>query len=365
MDTHDRSRIEHLDGLRGIAILLVVLFHAYARWPALVPYGGEFKDVAVAKYGWLGVELFFMISGFVIYMTLEKCDSFRSFALKRWLRLFPAMLLVSLLIFASAALFPERPAGRPVLSDLVPGLLLVEPSWIAALVHHRQGVLEGSYWSLFVEVKFYVLFGALYFACSRRIAKLGLLAAFLASIAAAEASRHLANVPWLHVADRIINDELSFTYAGWFLVGVLTYELRRGPSAWGLCVTLGTGVLAALYGAIDHPHDLTSLVGLVLVALFVGASHSSGLRRLLSTRALLFIGFISYPLYLLHENFMVATLVKLGKAAPQVPGVLLPIVPFAMACAIAFVIARYLEPALRRLLLASIGRLRRTPLPTT
>ena len=91
---HAAHRIAFLDGLRGIAILLVVFYHAYTRWSDIVPYGARYAHFPVAQLGWLGVELFFMISGFVIYMTLEKCRSFGEFLYRRWLRLFPAMLLV-------------------------------------------------------------------------------------------------------------------------------------------------------------------------------------------------------------------------------------------------------------------------------
>ena len=66
-----KNRIEYLDGMRGGAIILVFLFHAFARWPTIVPYRNVYADISCVKYGWLGVELFFMISGFVIFMTVS------------------------------------------------------------------------------------------------------------------------------------------------------------------------------------------------------------------------------------------------------------------------------------------------------
>ena len=53
------NRIQFLDGLRGIAILLVICFHSYTRWPKFVPYGHQFSDFYLFKYGYLGVQLFF------------------------------------------------------------------------------------------------------------------------------------------------------------------------------------------------------------------------------------------------------------------------------------------------------------------
>jgi len=54
------SRVDYLDGLRGLAILLVIGFHAYSAYPTIVPYGDQYLDVPIFKYGWLGVELFFL-----------------------------------------------------------------------------------------------------------------------------------------------------------------------------------------------------------------------------------------------------------------------------------------------------------------
>ena len=72
-------RIDFLDGLRGVAIILVILYHAYARWPTFVPYETTFGNILFFKYGYLGVQLFFLISGFVILLSLDNCKSFKNF----------------------------------------------------------------------------------------------------------------------------------------------------------------------------------------------------------------------------------------------------------------------------------------------
>ena len=90
-------RIKHIDGLRGIAILVVVFFHAYSRWTNLIESQKESFLESFFQYGFYGVHLFFIISGFVIIMSLERSEKFFNFLYKRWLRIFPAMLAVSLL----------------------------------------------------------------------------------------------------------------------------------------------------------------------------------------------------------------------------------------------------------------------------
>ena len=116
-----------------MAIILVILFHAFGRWPDLVPYGEYYAQLSIVQYGWVGVELFFIISGFVIFMTLDKSENYFSFIYKRWLRLFPAMLIVSIFIFLTAPFFYERPAGQPTLLSLLPGLIFTNPSPISKI----------------------------------------------------------------------------------------------------------------------------------------------------------------------------------------------------------------------------------------
>ncbi|MDR0605205.1 MAG: acyltransferase family protein [Bacteroidales bacterium] len=130
-----KNRIAFLDGFRGVAILLVLMFHAYSRYPGIVPFLTE-------KYGWFplfrhgdwGVQLFFLLSGFVILMTLEKTELFFHFIYKRWLRLFPAMLIVTIIIFLTANLLYERPSGKPTLLSIMPGLTFIDPSLIGYLL---------------------------------------------------------------------------------------------------------------------------------------------------------------------------------------------------------------------------------------
>ena len=166
-----QTRIEFIDGLRGVAIIVVILYHAFVRWPELYIYGNRFVGNPVFDTKIAGVNLFFIISGFVILMTLRKCRGFLDFITRRWYRLFPAMLVCSILVLATSGLFPERPSGAIGFFDLLPGLTF---SGDGAGTHHLwdplagyMGVditsVEGAFWSLYVEARFYIVFGATYF----------------------------------------------------------------------------------------------------------------------------------------------------------------------------------------------------------
>ena len=349
-----RRRLAFLDGLRGIAILVVMLFHSYSRWPDLVPYHDRFAQTPIFSYGWLGVDLFFLISGFVIFMTLEKCDGFRDFISRRWLRLFPAMLICSLAVFVSVGLFPERPAGAVIWRDLLPGLTFIEPSWWGLLLGSPQGVLEGAFWSLFVEVKFYFIAGLLYFAIGGRRMVAVLTGLFLCAAAASRLQHAFPGMP-LRIP-LLILQAASAGQFGWFAAGALYYRYfhERRLSLFGLACAVALAAAVATGGL--RPGQTAAAV--IVVMLFAAAVSLPSLQKILSWRLLLYLGFVSYPLYLLHENMMVAMIVKMGSAAPWVPAILMPLPPILAVIAAASLIAIYIEPWLRRCLHPAYRKMR-------
>ena len=173
------DRVKYLDGHRGLAILLVFLFHAYSRWVERVPYGDEYSKVWLFEYGFLGVQLFFIISGFVILMSLEKCSGARDFLTRRWLRLFPAMFICSILIYITSPLLTDRPSGQPELASLLPGLSFIDFNIWKVIFGYPEKQLEGVFWSLYVEFKFYIFAAIIYFSKGRNALVLSLVLAFI------------------------------------------------------------------------------------------------------------------------------------------------------------------------------------------
>ena len=335
------NRIGHIDGLRGIAIISVLFYHAYARWPALIhlPYGDTFAPLF--GWGYLGVELFFIISGFVIFMSLDKCQGFGQFLYKRWLRLFPAMAIATLLIFATAFVVP-RPDGTPTLAQVVPGLTFIDYRWTAYL-GGPTAPIEWPFWSLFAEMKFYVFAGLAYFTIGRRWAIAGLLGGFFGywlcgplSLEGPQYAAYLYDMP----------------YWAWFACGALFYEWKREERAWLFVAALVVGAVASaspVPGAFSIPNlQWFPFIGLPLVLLFAGGLIFEPVQRVLASRALLFFGAISYPLYLIHEQALIGITAKLGHGLSGGWTGALPFVPAAGLIAISWVIARYGETPLKR-----------------
>jgi len=152
--TRTRQKIPQLDAVRGIAIL-VVIFHNYSsQLPSLVLQ-------SLLRYGWMGVDLFFVLSGFLITGLL--CDTkqsagyFKNFYARRFLRIWPLYYAVLFLMFVVIPLL------RPSVGSMV--VARSSPWWAYPLflqnflVHHPSGAAGplGVTWSLAVEEQFYVV----------------------------------------------------------------------------------------------------------------------------------------------------------------------------------------------------------------
>jgi peptidoglycan/LPS O-acetylase OafA/YrhL len=226
---------------------------------------------------------------------------------------------------------PERPNGGDVVfRDLIPGLTFIGPSFWEKVLGSPQGMLEVAFWSLFVEVKFYLIFGAAFFIFGVKRAIMGLIVLY---------GLYLMKVPFMTC--------LAAEHMGWFASGALFYLYFKTAkkSYWWLGLIVGF-VCAT---------DLASRSGLYIVTFFAMLLRSDRMKSLASLRPLLFLGFISYPLYLIHENMMVAMIIKLGRWIPQLPGFLVPIVPMAILAGIAWLVAKYLEPKLRDAIRYGVG----------
>lgn len=329
-------RIYFLDGLRGVAILLVICFHAYARWPKNLPYSDHFADFPIFKYGYLGVQLFFLISGFVILMSLEKSKKFSKFIYKRWLRLFPSMLIATFLIYMTANFFYERPAGLPKLISVLPGLFFIEPSWIKIITGINIELLEGAFWSLFVEFKFYVIFGLLYFFTGKKKAIVGIFSMFLLSMIAGK----------LRINELIyFSDLFSFEFFCWFASGALSYlyfiEKKK--------IYIMLSVIVCSLEIFKYRNDFHEIIFLVILSgTFFLPVYFEKIRFLFKNSLVQFFGLVSYPLYLIHENAMVSMICKINKNSDTIPHILLPIIPMIILSVISYFIVKIVEPFVTR-----------------
>lgn len=342
----ERGRIPYLDGLRGVAISLVVGWHFFgSTYTAWLPYGTDYADISLVRFGWMGVELFFLISGFVIFMTIEKCANFADFMIRRWHRLFPAILIATALIVVANYVFdlpgPYWPAPA---RNIIPGLTLLPANMWAAFLRAPVESLDGVFWTLYTEVAFYAVFGALYFWLGWKRAIVGLLLLCVVT-RAAQISLPGHHAPGVLKHGLDVLEWFKIQYFGWFAAGALFFRARQDNSDRLLLGAIATGLFSA---ALFHLPDGIQLIGRALLATIVLAFSAVQklpvAQRVLSTRLPLFIGAISYPLYLVHNRLGLGLLAYFAKTAPAVLGAALAALAIGAIVALAWLITAYAEP---------------------
>lgn len=303
-----------LDALRGIAAMAVVIYHLVYRYHEL--YGHQGLAVYWSYFGQYGVQLFFMISGFVIYWTLERIDRPIEFVISRFSRLYPVFWVAVIVTFGVTTLIqlPDRTV------DIATALhnLLMFHEYFA--VDHVDGV----YWTLTLELTFYAWVFVLLLCRQKHWSS-----AMLLTLVAANLMLHqLSDVPrWLSL--------LTLDgYAHFFLFGVALYDWQqrrnRKLAVFAIAVAVGISLMASTV--------VISAIYLLLMLLFF--TTLKGYLPLIGHPVLVWLGAISYSLYLIHQNVGYALLYQLQDTLPSWMAVILSI---AVVTALAYGLNRFVE----------------------
>ena len=313
-------RLQELDALRGLAALGVLFCHFASTCHRLSILPCDFR------YGAYGPHLFFMISGFVILMTLTRTEHAADFIVSRFSRLYPVYWAC---IAVTLAVFCAFPSGEPLPTSKE---VCINLSMLQSWIHVPD--LQVSYWTLGVELRFYFIMFLIYLTGRIRsiepfvLVWLGLIVVY--RLAAALGRSSLSPVKVAFIAN----------FAHLFAAGILFYQLKMVGHHWSrhalLAVCLALQVAA---GSWESVAMVTSFF--VLFYLFV-------FNRLgwIAVRPMVYLGAISYSLYLIHGC--------IGEACiPRLPGLwgwpaLTMAVPLLLSLAAAALITHGVEqPALR------------------
>lgn len=287
-----RVRFPELDLLRFVAACAVMLFHYTFRGPADGAWNASFPLLdQVSRYGYLGVQVFFILSGFVILLTAYEKNAV-GFGIARFVRLYPAywicVTLTTLVIVIAGG--PRHISLRQYLANLT-------------MIHGYFGITDvsGVYWTLAVELKFYFLiFLVLVFRMVHRLSYL--LGAWLC----------VSILLSLKAPHGIANFFLFPEWSSYFIAGSMLFLIhRQGVSAYKLALVSGCYAVSIAYaigflplgaGALESGTSKPVLVGLITVfyLVFIGIA----LRKRSPTTADRFyaIGLLTYPLYLIHQD---------------------------------------------------------------
>lgn len=292
-DRTNPSRVPALDLLRLAAVAAVIVYH-FGFWG---PTSHGVTQVAlpglapIAQYGFLGVPVFFAISGFVIAYSAEGRTPI-GFAIARFSRIYPTFILCMTLTFAATLLFG---AGH---FQVTPAQWFANLFVAAPLV--GQPYVDTSYWSLVIEIVFYGWVTA--------FMALGLFPRRIDAIIVVWLAVTFANE--LTIDAPIFEKLFMADDSGFFAVGLLIYQHYRGrrdARLWGLsALALGTAVFQAAHKLERlgvHPHSSFDprIVAAICVVSLGAVFLATRIRSVpLPAATVLAAGGITYPLYLLH-----------------------------------------------------------------
>ncbi len=298
------DRLYELDGLRLVAALCVVVFH----YAFSAPVGGTstvaFPELeGVARYGYLGVDLFFLISGFVVLMSAWGRTP-RAFAVSRIARLYPAYWVG---IAATTLVTVTLGAG---IFDVSLTQVLVNLTMFQAVADVPN--VDVVYWTLWTEMRFYFLIGLLTLIGMTRTRVMIMMWSWLALTALVQAGL----LPG--IADLVVQSEFSH----YFIAGMALFLLYKYGLDWQVAVIVPLCLGNAVYRAIGYADSVgrrykveydSVVIAVVVVVIFLIMTLIA-LRVLgrLARPWLATAGALTYPLYLLHAHIGVILINRIG-----------------------------------------------------
>jgi len=306
------NRLRQLDGLRGCAILLVLVWHYFVCQIKVRPDTFLSTSKLWLSFTWSGVDLFFVLSGFLITGILidnaNATNYFRTFYIRRACRILPIYFVMLLLFITAVWAFRQQADRFPwLLKDTIPAwahATFTQNIFMALTEKWGAAYALGPTWSLAVEEQFYLVLPLIVFFMPRRtlpvlLVALIILAPMLRATTASTMQRYVL-APWR--ADALMTGALL----AWCVrqPAILQFFVAQRRSFYlifgGLVVStvLIGGRGARPGGPVDHL-VFAATYGVLLVLAYVDAEGF--LARVLRCRFLVWFGTLSYGIYLLHQ----------------------------------------------------------------
>jgi peptidoglycan/LPS O-acetylase OafA/YrhL len=322
------ERAEELDSLRGISIILVIAFHVFKR-AAYFTKNEILHFISSLTYiGWMGVDVFFVLSGFLITSILLKTKNgshyFKNFYARRILRIFPLYYIFIVVMLILLPIFlPDYKSNIPMIA---PYLFLYIQNWIMRQGGSGLPAHLGATWSLAIEEQFYLIWPMIvYYTRRDTLIKIGM-GVILFSLF----YRMLAALLWSDVGqfatffyfDTFTRfSELIF---GALLAAFFTDEAWRerirlfSPSVFLISFLMFVGMCFYLYPNLIPYYSsvpltlwayiLIPLFSASLIGLLVTSPENNLIRKFFRNKIFSFFGKYSYSMYLLHMPIALALL---------------------------------------------------------
>lgn len=316
----NKTHYPALDGLRGLAILLVVLYHNYSFIPQL-------------NYGWLGVDLFFVLSGLLItdilLNTVDQKNYFKNFYARRVLRIFPLYYLSLLLFLIIVPMIPGSTLTQKYSSSESVWFWFYLQNWMLIFNPNPHSNMLGHFWSLAVEEQFYIIWPFLILLIKKlRLLLLLLLFLLLVMIAA-------RTYIWIH-HDHFTNYYSLFLFTridGLLLGSALAILQKINSTLLSKKTYLFVLILACLNfvfyflntnTAFSFPYwsvvGYTTFAALFALVVYEGVKGENHFIRFIFTNKILrFLGKYSYGFYIFHWPIYLLTISFFTTLSKQLP----------------------------------------------
>jgi len=337
-----------LDGLRGLAILLVVVYH-------------NFGFINYSSFGWLGVDLFFVLSGFLItdilLQTLGKRNFLKNFYLRRVLRIFPLYYLCLILFLIIIPRFELLPDSNYYVANQA-WLWSYLQNWLYIFRGNDNTVSLHHLWSLAVEEQFYLVWPLVILLFRKPKYLMVLLVLMLVGVMA------LRLWIWTYdVSDLSYYKLYTFTRIDGLCIGCMIAVMRRINLSflkkYTSLIILFFAVINFAFFFINRSYQFSfpylALVGYTTFAVIFGllvneavSGHSRLINQVFSLRPLRFLGRISYGLYIFHwPLYLLLRRWLEPRLTGEMPAISAPmlvsIIATAAAIGISWLIYRYYE----------------------
>jgi peptidoglycan/LPS O-acetylase OafA/YrhL len=354
-------RLFELDVLRGLAALGVVIFHYTSQYNSVYKHSSELNFYF--SYGRHGVEFFFILSGFVILMSMERIKSSLDFLVGRFARLYPSY-WIGVILSSIVVTLSQLPEEQISLTNILINFTMFQGFFNVPNV-------DGVYWTLYIELCFYILMlslfrskllkyiepiitgwlvVALFFCIKTYAARWGWFADGIDfDSKALQVNMNLINqtvnqAGFIDNLSNTLRNILILKYAHLFILGIMLYkQYTKGFTLyrWAVIVVC---VLAQRF-AYSHEQSWETTIFVAGFTLLILLSMQ-GYIKWINFKPLIFLGSISYSLYLIHQNlgYAIIRMLYTYNIHPYISIIIATILSLVIAVGMTFIIE---QPALK------------------